>query len=193
MSTATAEPQTETITFLSRSPNQVLTRRSTRYIQDGESGKRVLSESEWIAQQEDANTARLAQGKDPVDIDRTPWKVEFQNNLFSTDNPQLIKWLREHTLFNVPHGFYEQGKAPDEPRPTMTEQMTEIADASAFGDLERVQKALDLERDTHNRLPILEAAGAAVKRLEELGFQADANAGNSKGDSSSTSPPSPDA
>lgn len=185
MSTAIADPTTR-IAFISKGPDQVLTRRPVRNIIDGETGeKRVLTEDEWRARQEEANEARIARGEGPVEIDDTPWKVEFRDgmyvvpeNLSDAGREKLLAFLRGHRLFNTPRGFYEQGKAPNEPRPTVSEQLAEIADATALGDVDRVEQAVDREKETHNREPVLVAAEAALARLRKLEAEIGAGAGH---------------
>lgn len=146
--------QTETVTFIAKSPNQVLTRRPARHVDNGLGGKEVLSESEWMERMRERGE----------DFDDTPWKVEFINHSFSTDDARLIEWLRNHRNFNanVPGGFYEQGAAPDEPQPTMDQQMKQIKAASGKADIDGLKAVLDLERETHNRPVIVQAAEAAL-------------------------------
>jgi hypothetical protein len=170
MSTATApEPTaTETVTFIAKSPNQVLTRRKVRYVSDGEGEKTALDEQEWLNRQEDLNDSRESRGEEPKEIDRTPWKVEFAHNVFRTDNAKLIAWMRNHWLCDNPEGFWEMGAAPDEPRPSLDHQMTAIAEAAASGDIEGVEEVIKAENETHKRPSVLQVAEAAVKRLREF-------------------------
>lgn len=172
MSTALApnptQIETKTITFISKSPNQVLTRRKARHIEDGLGGKKVEGQEEWIQRQEDLNDSRVAHGRDEEPIDRTPWKVEFANGIFSTDNQKLIDWMRDHRLYNNPTGFWEMGAAPDEPRPTLDQQMKAIAEAAADGDLEGVEEVITVENETHKRPAVLQVADAAATRLREI-------------------------
>jgi hypothetical protein len=188
MSTATAsEPtETKTVTFISKSANQVLTRKTTRHVDDGMGGKMVLGEEEWLQRQEDLNDTRIAHGKEPEEIDRTPWKVEFNHNVFSTDDPKLLEWLRAHWLFNNPRGFWEMGAAPDEPKPTLDQQMIAIADAAALANIEGLEELIDAENKTHKRPSVLQAAGAAVTRLRELDSEPGPGATSDTGSSPST-------
>jgi len=162
------EIETKSVTFISKSPNQVLTRRKARHVEDGLGGKKVEGQEEWIQRQEDLNDSRVAHGKDPEPIDRTPWKVEFEHGLFRTDDPKLIEWLRQHRLYNNPTGFWEMGAAPDEPRPTIDQQMKAIAEAAADGDLEGVEEVIQVENETHKRSSVLQVADAAATRLREI-------------------------
>lgn len=170
MSTATQTPDTKakTVTFIAKCPNQVLTRKRARAVPDGEGGKTILDEQEWLAQQEAANEQREARGEEPKEIDRTPWKVEFAHSIFKSDNEKLIQWMRNHRLFNNPEGFWELGAAPDEPRPTTEQQMTAIAKAAASGDLEGVEAVITVENETHKRPSVLQVADAAATRLREF-------------------------
>jgi hypothetical protein len=176
MSTATAEPRTK-VTFIARSHNLVLTRKQPRHVEDGMGGKMVRGEQEAREEIERLNRVREANGKEPEPIDGIPWKVEFVNSTYSPpeelsdeDYTALVEWLRAHPKFNTsgPSGFYELGKAPDEPRPTPAEQHREIRIASLNHDLPRAEAALEVERQTHNRPDILEAAEAAVREISEL-------------------------
>jgi hypothetical protein len=188
MSTATE------IVFQSKCPNQVLTRRQTRHVDDGFGGKKVLSYEEWVAQEEHLNRLREERGEEPKPVDDTPWKVEFVNSRYSppadlseAGRERIIEWLRGHNLFNSPQGFFELGKAPDEPQPTVEHQMTEVAEAAAMGDLERAEAVLEVENETHKRPAILSAAGAAVARLRELDSEIGADGDGSQGAPPSTS------
>lgn len=171
MSTALDTPETKakTVSFIAKSPNQVLTRKKVRYVSDGEGEKTLLDEQEWLNRQEDHNEQREARGEEPKEIDRTPWKVRFDHSMFKTDNPKLIEWLRNHRLFNNPKdGFWELGAAPDEPRPTLDQQMTAIAEAAASGDLDVVEEVIEVENATHKRPSVLQVADAAATRLREF-------------------------
>jgi len=190
MSTALAPEPTETehrtVTFISKSPNQVLTRRKARHVEDGIGGKKVEGEEEWLQRQLDINDARLLRGEDPLPIDRTPWKVEFAHNVFKTDDSKLLAWMREHWLFNNPRGFWEMGAAPDEPRPTLDQQMTAIAEAAASGDLEGVEAVIDEENQTHKRPSVLQVADAAATRLREFDSESGSGAPSEPGGDPST-------
>lgn len=192
MSTATAEPRIDTnAAFMSRSPNQVLVRRQAREVADGFGGKKILNYSDWLAQEQELNRQRELKGEDTHRIDDTPWRAEFVNSEYRVPDvidghevspegkAKLIAWLRQHPKLNNPgpSGFWEMGKAPDEPRPTITEQMTEIADASAEGDIERLEAAKVLEEDTHNREAILMAAETGIARLRQFDSETGDEAG----------------
>jgi hypothetical protein len=181
---------TKTVAFISKCPNQVLTRRKARHVEDGLGGKKVEGQEEWLQRQEDINDARLLRGDDPLPIDRTPWKVEFAHNVFKTDNPKLIEWMRSHRLFNNPAGFWEMGAAPDEPKPTLDQQMTAIAEAAASGDLPGVEAVISLENETHKRPSVLQVAEAAATRLREFGSELESGAPTDSGGGSPSKQPS---
>lgn len=190
--TITAEPPVKTV-FMSRSPNQVLTRIPVRHVPDGFGGKKALSYAEWIAEEEALNRQRELKDEPTLPTDDTPWKVEFHNSEYSVPDrigghvvseegkARIVEWLRAHEGYENPgpSGFWELGKAPDEPKPTTAEQMIEIADAGASGDIERLEAVLQLERDTHNREAILIAAETGIARLRqfdpESGTEAETN------------------
>lgn len=195
MPTAATEIPTETVTFNSKSPNLALTRRPPRKVDDGMGGKIAQGFEEWVERQREQNHQRELAGLEPLPIDETPWKVEFHHHVFKTSDSGLIAWLRSHKNFNTngPTGFYEAGAAPDEPKPTLNEQMTAIIDAQAELDVDRLTALIDAERGTHNRPAVLQAAEAALRKLAEGAPEPGADAGTGNGDSSSTSPPSPNA
>lgn len=196
MSTITAEPLTKTV-FMSRSPNLVLTRKATRYVPDGNNGRKELNYGGWIAEQEELNVQReLKDGPDAVKpIDDTPWRAEFENSEYTVPDViqghtvseegkrRFVEWLRQHDKLNHPErGFWELGNAPDEAKPTVTTQMIEIADAAAEGNPDRVKAALQLERDTHKREPVLTAAEAALARFDFIAPETGAEAGTATTD-----------
>lgn len=87
------------------------------------------------------------------------------------DDQTVVEWLRAHKLFNElnqNNGFFEEGNAPDEPKPTLREQLAAIAQAAARQDREALKTLIAAERDTHNRIPVVEAAEEA---LEALSFE----------------------
>ena len=89
--------------------------------------------------------------------------VEFEAHRFTTDDPELIEWLRSHRLFNV--SFWEEGAAPDEPKPTVAEQQKAIASAAVRQDVEKLADVIRVEKETHNREPVLLAAEAALEEI----------------------------
>lgn len=184
MPAATETPtKTESVTFMARSENQVLVRRSARHVTDEYGRRELLGFEEYLQQQKDRNEKREDEGLDPLPIDDTPWKVQFEKHLFTTDHPKLIAWLRQHSKlnFNGPSGFYEDGNAPNEPKPRMQDQMAAIIDAQGDLDVERLQDVLKVERDTHNRPVIIQAAEAAIRKLAEGPSESGADAVPSDG------------
>ena len=170
MSTATAEPQTETVVFQSRCPNQVLTRRKTRYVFNQVGEKEVLGEEEWQERQRELNERRIENGEDPIPFDESPWKIQFENSRYETSDPRIIEYLRTHRWngYNGASGFYELQKPLDEREPTKAEQMREVQQASLHHDLTRAEACLQVEQETHRRPEVLQAAEAAVADLREL-------------------------
>lgn len=184
----TTEASVVPVTFISISPNQVLTRRPERFVDNGMGGKVRQTFEDWVEAQRVKNHERELSHLEPLPIDETPWKVEFENHLFEAKSQTLIDWLRGRPTFNVvgPSGFYEQGAAPDEPRPTLAEQSVALAKATAEADVDRINEVLRLEKDTHNRVPIIQAAEAALRSFAE---GSGSDSGTATGDSSSTPGP----
>jgi hypothetical protein len=168
---ATETPtKTEEVSFLARSKDQVLVRRSATLGEDAFGHKMVVGFEQWLEQQEKRNHELKVAGLEPLEIDDTPWRVEFKNFLFKTDHPKLIAWLRSHRLidFDGPSGFYEADVAVEEQKPTLSEQMAAIIEAQGDFDVEKLQGVLETERETHNRPAIIQAAEAAVRKLAEV-------------------------
>lgn len=203
MTSATAEKtEREVVTFISRSPNQIITRIAEDTVHDLR-GRPIeqINQATELRKLEEENRTRLARGEEPVSEERlahvrAPWKIEFGTvdppNNFRTDDAVLIDFLRNHENFNVdgPSGFWELGAAPDEPKPTMTEQTVALGKAQALGDIDEVEAILKLEKETHNREAIIEGAEAALETLRELAGQA-APAGDSNQTGDPPSDPAP--
>lgn len=94
-------------------------------------------------------------------------RVEFQEHEFTTDDAELIEWLRAQPGYNVPNnqGFYELGNAPDEPKPTVPQQQEAIEAATAAGDLDALEAVVTEEKATHNREVVLASAKIALTAL----------------------------
>lgn len=169
MSTDTLE-RTETVRFMSRGPNQVLTRKNTRYVTNENGARVVMTPDEWQERQRELNEQRVMNGQPEVDFDQAPWKIEFDKAVFETDDPILIEFLRTHKLFgfNGPSGFWEVEPPLDEREPTVEEQLREVQQASLHRHLERAEVCLQVEEETHNRPLVLKAAAAAVASLKGL-------------------------
>lgn len=141
MSTGTVE---KPVTFIAFSENLSLYRKSPRPIR--EDGIRV--------------------GVTEPEPGESPWKIDFQDFMFTTDDPVLIEFLRGHETFNnKERGIWEQGRAPDEPQPTLADQAVAIAEASAERDTERLEAILELEKETHNRVPVIQGVEAALSAV----------------------------
>lgn len=141
MATATeTKPQTKPTTFIAKCENLVLVV-EPRFPRFNHLGLRI--------------------GNDPGK------RVEFDRGEFTTDDPELIEWLRAHRNFNVPsnQGFYEVGNAPDEPRPTIAEQHAAIEGAVAERDVEALEAVVAEEKATHNREVVFAAARIAARAL----------------------------
>lgn len=189
MTTATAEPKTdtETVVFISRSPNQVLTRRPIRDMPDGFGGKVRLTEDEFIAREEDANAKR----DEPVEIDRTPWKAEFENYRYETSDPKMIEWLRGHKNFGAvkaTSGFYEEGPAPEDPAVAISALTARIVKAQALPKLEdsvaTLHELLEEEKAGLNRPALVEVIEMAIEtKLEPSEPGADADSTETPGES----------
>lgn len=206
MTSATAEPQmeqeTEPVTFIAKCDNQIITRRAEDTIHDLR-GRPIeqINRTNELRKLEEENRLRLARGEEPVSAERladvaAPWKIEFGKDdpphQFRTNDPVLIDFLRDHENFNTdgPSGFWELGAAPDEPKPTLTEQNVRLAKAQAIGDIEGIEEVLAIERETHNREPIIQGAEAALQATRELlGQAAPAGDADQTGDPLSTSQP----
>jgi hypothetical protein len=163
MATAT---KTETVTFNSMSHNYRAIRRATRQTRDVHGVIQTFDQAREIRELEQRNLDREQEGLDPLPIDRSPWEVEFEHNEFTTDDPVLIEFLRNHEDFNLPQGFYEQGAAPDEPKPTIKEQNARIIKATVAKDVAELEAIRAGELETHNRRPILDAVDNAISEIE---------------------------
>ena len=107
--------------------------------------------------------------------------LKFENGRFSTDDAEIVKFLREHGEFKV--SFNEVGEAP-EVSPTAAEQYLKIGQAAGQLNVDALAQLIEDEETNHNRTPILEAADAA---LEEIA-SSDAGSVADDGVTSSTSP-----
>lgn len=90
--------------------------------------------------------------------------AEFERGIFETRNPKLIEGLVSNP--NYQRDYWIQGVAPNEPKPTLSEQVTRISAAAAVGDRTEIEAALAEERDTHNREAVILAAEASLRALE---------------------------
>lgn len=186
MATAT-ETKGQKVRFASKYTGLVLTRIPERTVRDEFGNPRTISRSDWIAQREEDNRKRVANGLDPEPIDRSPWKVEFDNTgNFETDDPVLIDFLRNHDKFGVdaPSGFDEIPPSAEELRPTPQERFQEIAAAQRIEDegprVDALADILQDEKATHNRPVVIQATDAAllVATDEPAESEGDAETGN---------------
>lgn len=153
MSTVQAPPKPAT--FVSRSPNQRITiENSSRIVMDinnrmvkpNSTGKHVQFEkSYFVANEESAAAIGL-----PLE--------------------ELLDFLRSHENFNLnrPGGFWEEGAAPDEPQPTLADQMKAIGRAAAAGDINALEQVRQTELETHNRVAVLQGVDEAEETLREI-------------------------
>lgn len=138
---------TETVTFWSQCPNQVL----------------VLDPEDYELNHRGQRVKRFA-----------PLHVEFENHEARVSDPDVIDRLRgneekgipPHPRYNVlERGFWELGNAPDEPKPTQQEQIEKISAAAANRDVDAIEAVVKLEEETHRRDTVLAAARGAVKGI----------------------------
>jgi len=167
-----AAPQ-KMVTFMSRGENQVLTRKRTHHVTDPLTNqRRVQTEDEWRAENEAANEVRRREDKEPIEYDRSPWKIQFEGNTYRTDDPVIIDWLRGLDLFNFngPSGFWELVEPVDvnDLEPTTEVQLQDLQRALMTHDPAAAEAVLDREKQTHNRPQVLKAAASAVESLREL-------------------------
>ena len=186
----------KTITFVSEGPNTMLTYETGRKVRHDPLGNVVVAASPGKRVQFEKNLAVIGpattsdtcpictgngllvhdgEAKDCPkcegngQIERDASKVN--GSLVDVPFDRLIDWLRNHPDFNQMHKpccFYEEGNAPDEPKPTLTEQMTRLAEASTLQSLDLIGEVRELEESTHQRVAILQACEAAEKTIALL-------------------------
>lgn len=98
-------------------------------------------------------------------MDESPWTIQFENGEFVTDDARLIAHIKDSPLFNV--SIWEAGNAPDEPKPTLNEQMEIVLDAIGARDEDALKKLIKSEKAKHNRQPVLHAAESALERIAQ--------------------------
>lgn len=186
----------KTATFLSKGPNTMLTYETGRKVKHdplgnvvvpASSGKRVQFEKHLavIEPSETSDTCPVCTGNGLLvhdgeakdcpkcegngTISRPASKVN--GALVDVPYERLLEWLRSHENFNVADkncAFWEEGNAPDEPKPTLTEQMSRLAEASTLQSLDLIGEVRELEEQTHKRHAILAACEAAEKTIALL-------------------------
>lgn len=170
----TTQAPPKAVTFVARSENQYISIEDARKPQFDPLGRVVVAQSN---------------GK----------HVQFQNNMFVANEAsaekigmsldELLAFLRGHENFNMNRtgGFWEEGAAPDEPRPTLTDQMRAVATASAAGDLDLLSAIRGVEEETHKRHAVfaaIEAAEIAISAKDTAAPSEDEDAGEPSADGS---------
>ncbi len=137
MTTAT---DTETVTFISRSPNL-----------------QIVIEPAYDLY----NAAGFKRGVHPAK------RVDFSDSQFTTSDPEVIEYLRSSGDYNAATvtGFYELGNAPDEPKPTIREQQAKIDAALEDFDVDALEAVIEEENATHKREGVLAPARVALRVL----------------------------
>jgi len=69
--------------------------------------------------------------------------------------------------FNV--DFYEEGNAPDEPKPSKKERAQQVARAQAAGDVDELGRIKADEAAGHNRVEVIDQIDAALEALADTG------------------------
>jgi hypothetical protein len=114
--------------------------------------------------------------------DGAPWEIQFVGGVFSTADPILIDYLRNHKPFDSSDDsgdrsmqaggynidFWEQGRAPDEARPTIAEQTKLIGRMGALADEPGLKKLIKDEKASHNRTAVIQGAESALEALAEI-------------------------
>lgn len=139
--------ETEPVTFISRSPNLkvVIDPKYPRY---NDMGRKIGMNS----------------GE----------RAEFDRHRFTTTDPEVADYLRSRPGFNAPshQGFYEDGAAPDEPKPSIKSQTDAIFAAAQNRDVEAIRAVIEHEDETHKRDQVYAAAQGALAAI--AGSQEDA-------------------
>lgn len=79
------------------------------------------------------------------------------------------QFLVEHRLFNLAHGFFSETEPPNEPKPSVAEQMRALTRASVSNDPDAIQAVIEAETATHNRVVVLSAATSALEEIASKG------------------------
>lgn len=90
-------------------------------------------------------------------------QVEFQHNQLRVDDPKLAEELRDHPGFN--RHFWELGNAPNEPKPTLQDQLSALATAAGNQDPDGVAAVLRTEKETHKREVVITSCEAALEAM----------------------------
>jgi hypothetical protein len=89
----------------------------------------------------------------------------FKDHYFETDDAEVISYLEEHEMYQMPRGIWKEGDSPDEPKPSRTDQHKAVAEAAAKGEVDKLQEVLTEERETHNRQDVVVAAETAIANI----------------------------
>jgi hypothetical protein len=85
------------------------------------------------------------------------------NGLFSTSDPKLIAWLREHPDNGIQ--FLEKGNEPGRLLPSEEEFRAQVVDAATQADVGGLRQLVDEERGSHGRGELIALAEHALERL----------------------------
>lgn len=133
--------KTKPTAFISRSQNQQVVIRA------------------GVQQQTDPLGNVIVQKVDPI-------YANFQGNRFETTDPEVIKRLREIEGFGKVDGWWEEGDAPDEPKPTQGQQVKAINKLTAKADVDGLHELIEAERAKHNRQYVIDLAEDAISNIE---------------------------
>jgi hypothetical protein len=139
--------QNKTVTFISRKPGLIL----------------------WIRVPEKPEVTPLGRLNKPGDM------IEFEGHEYKTDDEKDITEIRKSAVFNTM--IWEQGNAPDEPKPTVKSQLSKISRARS---VKTVEAVIDEEKATHSRAVVLDAAQDRLEALAEDGKQQEKKPSTSK-------------
>jgi hypothetical protein len=155
---------TRTATFVSRGENTRLTIEPSRKRQTDVLDRIIIPQSTGEHVQFEKSYATIT--PDPSDE-----AVSRINGSQKVNMPyaELVAWMQNHELFNAGRErngcFWQEGNAPDEPKPSLADQMKALAQASALNDLEMVDEVREAEQETHQRVAILQACDEAEKTI----------------------------
>lgn len=102
--------------------------------------------------------------------DRGEWEtspghtVEFHDGLYSTDDSDVLKFLRDHDQKDSL--FVEVGKEPGRPLPETSDLIEAVVDAVADKNKEKLAEIYLQERNSHSRPEVLKAAAAGLEKLK---------------------------
>jgi hypothetical protein len=187
MPTATETPKAEqvAVTFFSRCPDQVLVLRPQQKVSNGAGGFEILTREAFIQREEDVNRQRVKNGEKEIPIDDTPWKVQFENSMFTTDDLRVIEKLRKHPTFKTPgpSGFDEEPPPAEDPVAAMADPMKLIARSSVERNKVQLEAIREVELERDNPRPtIIEAVDTALEMIVEESSEPEAAAETEIGD-----------